>query len=63
MLLVFNNLLAYLYVKNYFSLAYPFLVCVVFSSGVFLFTMITNVGVNRWGDSWWSSRWWRWCCL
>jgi len=42
-----------------FSLAYPFPVCVMFSCDVFLFAMITNVGVSKCGDSWWSYKWWR----
>jgi len=28
----------------------------MFSCGVFLFAMIINIGVNRWGGSWWSHR-------
>jgi len=42
----------------FFSLD-PFPVCVMFSCDSFLFAMITNVGVSRYGDSWWSCRWWR----
>jgi len=56
MLLVFNNLLAYLYVKIIFtSLSFSCL-CYV-SCGVFLFAMITNIGLSRCGDSRWSCGW------
>jgi len=35
----------------------------MFSYGIFPFAMITNIGVSRYGDSWWSFKWWRWSCL
>jgi len=66
MLFVLNNLLAHnllIYLFKIFSLAYHFPICVMFSYGIFPFAMITNIGVSRYGDSWWSFKWWRWSCL
>jgi len=61
MLLVFNDFLAHLYVKIIF-ISLPFLSMSV-SCFVFLFAVITNVGLSRCGDSWWSWGWWRCSCL
>jgi len=54
------NLLAYL--SKLFFLTYPFSLC-LFLVWFFLFAMITNIGVSRCGNFWWSCKWWRWCCL
>jgi len=52
-----------MYFFLFLQLTYPSLFYALFFLWCFLFAMIINICMSRWGSPWWSSRWWRCCRL